>query len=122
MHRSRYHIIGIAHAYDIGIWEVGPYDGVLVLTAEIADRHALEVGLRVVHIVPVGIPVPASLSAGFLQSAKGWLSLARLDGFVDVDKTVRTREGHRDIAIVVEHSLVALAPLRGRAGRPRTIV
>ena len=66
VHRRGYHIIGVAHADDVGVGEVGPHDGVLVVVAHVADGHALEVGLRVVHLVVVGIPVHAGLTAGFL--------------------------------------------------------
>ena len=61
--------------------------------------------------------MPAGSGAGLGIAVEGRNGVQRvLDHFVEVEVVVRVRQGHRDIAIVVEHSLVAYAPLRG-AGR-----
>ena len=86
VHRRRHHIIGIAHANDIRVGEVGPHDGILIRATHIADRHAGKVGLRIVHVVVVGIPAHAGFAASLLQSAEGRHHLIVVYQLVDVDE------------------------------------
>ena len=118
VHGCRYHVIGIAHAYDIGVGEVGEDDGILVAPALVADRDVLEVGVGPVLVVVVGIPVHAGLAARLLQTVEGWHDLVFVDERVDINQASRAREGHRDIAVVVEQCLEGLAPLRRGTGGP----
>ena len=123
VHRRRHHIIGIAHADDVGIGEVGTHNSIgIAAVAQVGGDHILEVGMRPVHLIVVGIPVHARLAAGFLISAEGRHHLSFLDKRVDIEQTARARERHRDVSVVVEQFLEGLAPLRRRARGPRAIV
>ena len=78
--------------------------------------------MRPIHLVVVGIPVHACLATGLLQSVEGRHHLPFIDERIDVNQTTRSRERHRNIAIVVEHSLERLAPFRRGACCPRAVV
>ena len=85
-------------------------------------RLFLIVSVGPVHLIIVGIPVHTGLAAGFLQSAKGGHHGAVLQQLVDINQTACARKRHRDIAEVVETSLIGLTPLRGGACGPRAVV
>ena len=122
VHRGRYHVVGVAHTDDIRIGEVGTHHCIGIAGALIGSNFILEVGMRPVHLVIVGIPVHARLAAGLLQSVEGWNHLSFVDECIDVDQATRSRERHRNVAIVVEHRLERLAPLRRGACCPRAVV
>ena len=119
VHGGADHVVGVAHADDIGVGEVGKNDGVLVLAvALVAVDHVLEVGVCPVHLIVISIPIHAGFAAGFLIAVESGHHRAVGQQLVDVDETGRAREGHRDVSKVVEHGLVSLAPLRGASRGP----
>ena len=111
MHGRRYHVISVVNTDDIGIWEVGKDNRILVFAvALVTNVEVLEVGMCPVLRIVVGIPVHACFAASLWIAVK-----SRLDGalqhLVEVDVLMRVGQRHGDVAELVEYRFESFTPL-----------
>ena len=114
-HGGRDHIVGVVHADDVGVGEVGTDHGVHELTvAQVADGSLVDiVGHRVVHLSILGIPHPASAATSLSITVEGRHGvLGVLHHLVEVYVVVRVRQRHGDIPKLLKQILEAGTPLR----------
>ena len=76
----------------------------------------------IVLLSPERIPVPASTGTSLPDTTECSLSLARLEILCNIHVCICTRKSHRDVVVVVEHSLVSIAELSCATCSPSTIV
>ena len=120
MHRGRHHIISIPYTDDVGIREVGIDNGVPVLAVSlVADIDILEVGVRPVSCIVVGIPVHTSLGTCLRITAKGGNDLVLFQQGINLEEVMRMCQSHGNVAKLVEHSLEGLTPFRRGSRSPR---
>ena len=124
MHGGRYHIIGVAQACHIRIREIRSQYGIdeLLAVRRLVGRHVREIRSCKIHFGIIGIPIESGLSASFWIAIEGRSHGTVRQILVDVDITCRTRQGHTDIAIMIEHRLIGISPFGGGAGSPCTPV